>query len=306
MKLFIGPTDFDWYSELRDQNYDEVNFWRPGMAPFRALKPNDLFLFKLKKPFYAIVGGGFFVSYSMVPLDLAGQAFGKKNGTQTQAEFVGRIMKYREKNRIDSTLPSVGCIILTQPFFFHEDAWVKQPADWPMNAVGGIGYDTNTNMEAFRIYQQVQERLSNIHFNAASSQTVESRYAEGMTKHRLGQGAFRIVVTDLYQRRCAISGEKTLPVLEAAHVKPFSMNGENTPENGVLLRSDIHTLFDTGYITITDKHIVEVSHRLNQDFGNGKDYYRFHGQTLAVEPNKKILLPSKENLNWHNEHIYLG
>ena len=69
---------------------------------------------------------------------------------------------------------------------------------------------------------------------------------KAIAKHRLGQGAFRIVVTDMYQRRCAISGEKTLPVLEAAHVKPFSMNGENAPENGVLLRSDIHTLFDAG------------------------------------------------------------
>ena len=53
MKLFIGPTDYDWYCELRDQNFDEVNFWRPGMSPFRALQPNDLFLFKLKKPYYA-------------------------------------------------------------------------------------------------------------------------------------------------------------------------------------------------------------------------------------------------------------
>ncbi len=306
MKLFIGQTDFDWYSELREQNFDEVNFWRPGMSPFRALQPNDLFIFKLKKPYYAIVGGGFFVSYSMVPLDLAWQAFGRKNGTKTQDEFVRRITKYREKNHIESALTSVGCIILTQPFFFRDDLWIKQPADWPMHAVGGAGYDTNKSAEARRIYQQVSERLSHVHFDVASNPNTEARYSERITKHRLGQGAFRIVVTDMYQRRCAISGEKTLPVLEAAHVKPFSMNGENAPENGVLLRSDIHTLFDAGYLTITDKHVVEVSHRLNQDFGNGKDYYRFHGQSLAIEPTNKLLLPSKANLNWHNEHIYLG
>jgi putative restriction endonuclease len=46
-----------------------------------------------------------------------------------------------------------------------------------------------------------------------------------LTKVRLGQGAFRILVTDAYNRKCAISGEKTLPVLEAAHIKSFSESG---------------------------------------------------------------------------------
>ena len=117
MKFFIGLTDYDWYSELRQKNYDEVNFWRPGSTRFQAVQPNDLFLFKLKKPYYAIVGGGFFVRYSYVPIDLAWQAFGIKNGMQTREAFVDRIIKYREKNHIITTLPSIGCIVLTQPFF---------------------------------------------------------------------------------------------------------------------------------------------------------------------------------------------
>ena len=40
---------------------------------------------------------------------------------------------------------------------------------------------------------------------------------------RLGQGSFRIVVTDAYERRCALTGERTLPVLDAAHIKPYSV-----------------------------------------------------------------------------------
>ncbi len=305
MKFFIGLTDYDWYSELRQRNYDEVNFWRPGSTRFQALQVNDLFLFQLKKPYYAIVGGGFFVRYSYVPIDLAWKAFGMKNGTQTREAFVDRIMKYREKNHIITTLPSIGCIILTQPFFFDEPDWIRQPGDWPVNAVVGKSYDTSTSGVAQRVNEQVQKRLS-MQLQSPGDQSSNERYTEGITKLRLGQGAFRIVITELYQRRCAISGEKTLPVLEAAHIKPFAMNGENAASNGILLRSDIHTLFDAGYVTVTDQHRIEISKRLHDDFGNGKDYYHYHGQKLVVEPSDQLLMPARDNLRWHNEHVYLG
>lgn len=305
MNFFIGLTDYDWYCELRDRNFDEVNFWRPGATRFAALQQNDMFLFQLKKPYYAVVGGGFFVSYSSVPIDLAWQAFGERNGTRSREEFIYRIIKYRERNHIESTLPSVGCIILTQPFFFRENEWIRPAEDWPYSVVVGKGYSTETDHEAYRIYQQVQERLQQQDL-LNDQLTVERRYSERIAKQRLGQGAFRIVVTDLYQRRCAITGEKTLPVLQAAHIKPYALNGENDATNGILLRSDVHTLFDAGYITITENHIVEVSKRLNQDFGNGKDYYRLHGQSLVVAPTDRLKSPSTENLRWHNEKIYLG
>lgn len=48
--LFIGLTDYDWYDFLRTKGYEEVNFWRPGGTAFKALRPGELFLFKLKSP----------------------------------------------------------------------------------------------------------------------------------------------------------------------------------------------------------------------------------------------------------------
>ena len=49
----------------------------------------------------------------------------------------------------------------------------------------------------------------------------QNRYGNPlMVRPRLGQGYFRVLVTETYQRRCALTGEKTLPVLEAAHIKP--------------------------------------------------------------------------------------
>lgn len=80
MNMYVGVTDRSWYEIVSKGNFDEVNFWKPSPSAFKALQPNDLFLFKLHAPDNYIVGGGFFVEYSCIPSYLAWQAFGKKNG----------------------------------------------------------------------------------------------------------------------------------------------------------------------------------------------------------------------------------
>jgi putative restriction endonuclease len=88
---------------------------------------------------------------------------------------------------------------------------------------------------------------------------------EEVIRPRLGQGAFRVLVTDAYQRRCAVTGERTLPVLESAHIKPYARSGPHSNNNGLLLRSDLHKLFDLGYITVTGDMRIEVSKRIKLD-----------------------------------------
>ena len=53
--------------------------------------------------------------------------------------------------------------------------------------------------------------------------------------------------------------EKALPALDAAHIRPFSEAPENYVQNGMLLRSDVHRLFDAGYVTVTPDYRFEVS-----------------------------------------------
>ena len=195
---------------------------------------------------------------------------------------------------------------MTEPFFFEQEDWITQPDDWPASAVVGKNMDTEKG-EGKRLFQEICERLQrNSVFSQITISDTKERYQHSLVKHRLGQGAFRVLVTDTYHRRCAISGEKTLPVLEAAHIKPYSENGPHHIQNGVLLRSDIHKLFDEGYLTIAPDFRVEVSKRLKEDFGNGRIYYQYHGQRLCVIPNKADELPARDFLSWHNENIYLG
>jgi putative restriction endonuclease len=124
-----------------------------------------------------------------------------------------------------------------------------------------------------------------------------------LQKVRVGQGAFRILVTDAYNRRCSISGEKTLAVLEAAHIKPYNQEGPQKVSNGLLLRSDIHKLFDSNYITITKEYRIEVSKAIKEEFENGKEYYKFHGNKLAYLPDRKVDQPDVKFIEWHNNYF---
>ena len=120
------------------------------------------------------------------------------------------------------------------------------------------------------------------------------------------RGVFRVRVADAYGHRCAMTGEKTFPVLQAAHIRAFSEDGPNELSNGLLLRSDVHTLFDAGYLTVTDDLRMEVSSHLRDDWHNGKEYYALHGRTLAVMPDNVALRPRREFLDWHHEHVFRG
>ncbi|SFD42037.1 putative restriction endonuclease [Lentibacillus persicus] len=310
MKFYVGVTDDKWFEFLKSNQPDELNFWRPGgKQPFKALRENDLFLFKLHSPNNYIVGGGFFVRHTFLPLSLAWEAFGYKNGTNDVIHFRNAIYKYRKSNYQSEPDPVIGCIILTEPFFFDRQDWIPVPKDWKPNIVQGKTYNTDTEIGQ-ELYNQVQERL---HFqklrqsNYVGEDQPMNRYGSLQTvKPRIGQGAFRVMVTDAYHRKCAITGEKTLPVLDAAHIKPYSQNGPHLTNNGLLLRRDIHTLFDRGYITINEEHQVEVSKRIKADYGNGREYYALHGKKLAEMPDFKKERPSPEFLLWHNENMFLA
>lgn len=307
--MYVGITDYDWFRTLKQAKCDEVNFWKPGgKTNFKALDEGDLFLFKLHSPQDYIVGGGFFLKFSILPSSLAWEAFGLANGARSLFELHDRIYKYRKTNRISDPDPQIGCIILSMPFYLEEDDWITVPDNWSKNIVQGKMYDTSEHYGKL-LYQQIQEVLYSQRFNKnlLREDSVNSRYGkEQKIKPRIGQGAFKILITDAYHRRCAITGEKTLPVLEAAHIKPFSLDGSHEINNGLLLRRDFHTLFDRGYITIDKEFNVEVSRRIKEDFGNGKEYYAHHGSKLIILPGKKEQLPGPHYLEWHNENIYLG
>jgi len=303
MRTFIGITDYDWYDFLASmQGLDEVNFWQPSASTtFQAISPGEPFLFKLHSPNHFIVGGGFFAHYTRLPVSLAWSAFEEKNGARSLVEMRRRIEKYRRTQPDRGADYEIGCILLEQPFFFRRNDWIPAPADWSANIVRGKGYDTATG-EGKRIWDAISLKLS---LSAISPiEDGRARYGEPtVITPRLGQGSFRVIVTDAYGRRCAVTNEKTLPALEASHIKPYTESGPHDVRNGILFRSDIHRLFDKGYVTVSEDYRFEVSGRIKEEFENGRDYYALHGNRILL-PRDESYWPHKQYIRWHQENVF--
>jgi putative restriction endonuclease len=309
MKFWIGITDNSWYTYLSNLQPDEVNFWQPGAAGFKVLQPGEPYLFKLHYPENFIVGGGLFVRYTQLPLSLMWEVFGQKNGTEDYQTLYDLIMKRRSGSPRHDPNPTIGCIILNNPFFFPEELWIEPALDFKKNIVRGKTYDTMESIGR-ATWQKVEHNLRMLNNELFTSGEVPiaaegDRYGDFyLQRARLGQGAFRVLVTDAYQRRCSITGERTLPALDAAHIKPFYESGPNYTRNGLLIRSDIHKLFDKGYVTITPEYNIEVSRRIKEEYENGKEYYAYHGRKLITLPDNLKDRPAKEYLEWHNKNRY--
>lgn len=309
MKYFLGVTNLNWYTNLSKINPDDVNFWQPGgNSNFQALQPGEPFLFKLKV--HNVIGGvGFFSQHILLPLNFAWDLYGNKNGFDTFQQFQRMINSIR-KDDLESNR-QIGCIILTNPVFFKSKDWIKLPENWSNSIVQGKGYDTNESIGK-SYWDKTQLILDS--YLPQNKINDESKLIDGipdspiygnpvLAKVRIGQSSFATSVISAYNKRCSISGERTLPVLQAAHIKPYSKAGPNFIRNGLLLRSDIHKLFDEGYITITKEHKVEVSKRIREEFENGRDYYKYHGFELPYLPRLQDR-PHEEFVRWHNENVF--
>ena len=316
MKFYIGNTDKQWFDYLRQTSPDDVNFWQPGgKLRFQAIPAGAPFLFKLKRPINKIAGLGFYVSHSFLPIEFAWEVFQQKNGVETLENFIGKVSSYRTSGNSLLLNPNIGCIILTNPIFFDESDWIDLPADWFPNIVQGKTYNYESQIGK-QLWDKVESKIIKYSYLASQPQSLSQlvlepqegdRYGkEILTRVRLGQSAFRVLITDAYTRRCSISGERTLPVLEAAHIKPYEKSGPHLVSNGLLLRADIHKLFDRGYITITPKYNIEVSGKIREEFENGRDYYRYHGKNLISLPRRTIDKPMPEFIDWHNNNVFKG
>ena len=320
VKLVIAVTDRDWFEHLRSRpQITEVNFWSPGTVSFRALEAGELFFFKLHSPANFIAGFGVFAHANTLPCSLAWEAFGEANGASTLQEMRTRIARYRRTTTEDRSDFVIGCRVLAPVFFFDESNWLKVPQSWSRNIVSFKTYTTD-DPEGLQLWDAAHGYLQalplgDLPYRGASEPPPSPFSGPGplpagwgeptLIRPRLGQGAFRVVVTDNYHRRCAVTGERTLPALDAAHIRPFAEHGEHEPANGLLLRRDIHSLFDSGYVTVTPTHRFEVSRRIRDEFENGRDYYAMHGKLLSI-PEQPDQRPNPNALRWHNENRFRG
>ena len=309
----VALTDQRWFEFLRgvalDGRLDEVNFWRPlAQSDFRALSPGEPFFFRLKHPINAIVGYGFFAHGTRLPVQMAWETFGERNGDPTLESLASRIAEYRHETPLETLLGNreLTCLILREVRFLPRNDWMAWGEDraWKKEIVAFKTYDLDSADGA--VLRDLLRNGQPVEFTQpfVLADPDERLRAAQLVTAREGQGSFRVRVLDAYDRRCAITGERTLPVLDAAHIQPYLGPASNHIQNGLSLRTDIHRLYDAGYVTVTPDYRFDVSARLKQDFDNGEVYYRLAGQPLVVLPVQPLKRPSQEALEWHASTVF--
>jgi putative restriction endonuclease len=217
MRFRVGLTDRDWYDYLAAQSHvDEVNFWQPSPRKPVDFTEGEPFLFKLHQRHGDwIAGGGYWAHFTVLPARFAWDVFGTMNGAETFDEMATRIGRYRP--RFDVHAHEIGCVALIQPVFLRPDEWIERPADWKPQIQVGRTYDTSepigasvwARFEAARSLRQAEPAVR-------VAETDTDRYGTpALVAARLGQGTFRAQIIDAYERRCAVTGERTLPVHRA-------------------------------------------------------------------------------------------
>ena len=114
---------------------------------------------------------------------------------------------------------------------------------------------------------------------------------------------FSLAVRDAYSGACAVTGEHSTPALEAAHIKPYGQGGEHLVDNGLPLRSDLHRLYDRGYMTVDVQSTCVVGYRLREEFENGRSWYSLHGTAIQA-PSPEGCRPDKRLLVWHKHTLF--
>jgi hypothetical protein len=120
----------------------------------------------------------------------------------------------------------------------------------------------------------------------------------GLIVRRRGQPEFRQKLINAYQGRCALTGCDVVETLEAAHILPYRGAHTNHVQNGLLLRADIHTLFDLNLMTIDPETFVVVLVPMLK----GTTYGKMDGKLITL-PARKECWPSRDALRERNKQF---
>jgi hypothetical protein len=158
---------------------------------------------------------------------------------------------------------------------FDEQYWYNDLLD---SEIAGILEQSTSGQSLIQAVAQIKE-------NDIAAE-IEKKRVESNIRNRPNQARFRKDVLSACER-CIITNVTMPEVLEAAHIKPFKYHGEDTIANGFAMRIDIHILFDSGHLRISDDGKIELSTKARMDYG-------------AVIP-LRIVLPgfmNREFLKW--------
>lgn len=143
------------------------------------------------------------------------------------------------------------------------------------------------------LVERERELLESREFSPDDAEDQRRRMLRSVVQRR-GQPAFRKALIEIYGGRCAMTGCAVVDLLEAAHIYPYRDGATNDPSNGLLLRADLHTLFDLRLVSVEpDSLVVVASPSLGET-----EYASYFGRALASRSARAVDV-SVESLRWH-------
>lgn len=174
------------------------------------------------------------------------------------------------------------------------------PAFFRKMGNGGTGMqviDDAVVQQLARLYRKAEtelpDRLDEQQQESGLEQWPEDAIRFGAISARRGQQDFRKRLLAAYRGRCCISGCAVTELLEAAHIRPHASEPCYATRNGLLLRADLHTLFDLGLLSIDSSMRIHLSPKVVDPY-----YVEMVKSKLRIQvPEKSIDAPSADDLD---------
>lgn len=152
-----------------------------------------------------------------------------------------------------------------------------------------------------RILNSSIEKMLNI-----TDKDLVGKDKEAIVKQRVNQDAFRSMILNLYEKRCAITGINIPSLLVASHIIPWSVNQQErlNPENGLCLSALYDVAFDKGFISFDNQYRVILAEKLKYYKTEpyfGKHFASIEGQIITLPEYHR---PNTSFLEWHRDCVF--
>lgn len=278
----FAVTNRDWYEYQKAHGFTSfINFWTPTFWTTK-LKPGDILVFKLANSADEIGGYGTIVDYKKQKREDAWIEFGRRNGFDTKEEFVTSLTKANKGRSVES-----GSMVLKDVVFFDPPVRL---ADYGLTL--RKGFETYTwGPDPFPFKQQIPTTQSDFKLIPPKK---KKKGVQSVTI-REGQDLFHALISRVYGYKCCVTGETTPELLQAAHIQDYISKESHHVQNGLLLRIDIHKLFDSGLLYIDQSYRVHVSKQVKS-----QEYLDLDGKRISLPANQSEQ-PSKEALQFKED-----
>lgn len=299
MTAVYASTSPRWFSALSEltPRPSRVAFWQPTSGIPHKIKVGEPWFF-VEKGAPRVLGFGRFLGHEGITISGLWDRYGQATGTTSENALLGEITSAK-KGKAGTGDTQIGNVILSDFTPFSQPVSLP-PLDLPKlnrafqyvpagNSILDLADQKPTTLERDLAMAEAEVKREG-GFDPTSITDARRKVLASIVR-RQGQTKFRNELMEAYEGRCAISNCAIPELLEAAHIHPYKGAETNDVRNGILLRTDLHTLFDLGLLAIdTGSWAVLISPRLL-----GSNYEQFSRRKLR-RPRDEAQHPSAEEL----------